>query len=356
MKLTPVLVDAGTRREQIHKKAIEGVQSVFPLQHRNVALEVKNVHVLPREYSSREQKEAILNGQTLQEPLRGDLVLRDAAGKVIDRKEGVTLAQLPYFTQRHTFIVEGNEYSVAHQRRVRPGVYTRVRGNEELEAAFNLGKGENFRINMDPAKGHMYLQYGSTNIPLYPVLKSLGVNDTQINKHWGEGVVATNRDAFTKKQEQAITKLYERLVPEYKRTATAPESMAREIAAQYQNTMLDPNVTEQTLGERFDRVTPQALLKASQKLLDVHREGRDTDDRDSLSFQALHSVDDFIKERIQLEGRAITRKIKTKVSTAGSAPTLAKIMPASPFTRSLRSFVTNAALSAIPTQDRKSVV
>jgi len=350
MKLTPVLVDAGTRREQIHKKAIEGVQSVFPLQHRNVALEVKNVHVLPREYSSREQKEAILNGQTLQEPLRGDLVLRDAAGKVIDRKEGVTLAQLPYFTQRHTFIVEGNEYSVAHQRRVRPGVYTRVRGNEELEAAFNLGKGENFRINMDPAKGHMYLQYGSTNIPLYPVLKSLGVNDTQINKHWGEGVVATNRDAFTKKQEQAITKLYERLVPEYKRTATAPESMAREIAAQYQNTMLDPNVTEQTLGERFDRVTPQALLKASQKLLDVHREGRDTDDRDSLSFQALHSVDDFIKERIQLEGRAITRKIKTKVSTAGSAPTLAKIMPASPFTRSLRSFVTNAALSAIPTQ------
>lgn len=350
MKLTPVLVDAATRREQIHTKAIEGVQSVFPLKHRDVTLEVQNVHVKPREYSSREQKEAILNGLTLQEPLRGDLVLKDDKGKVIDRKDGMTLAQLPFFTQRHTFVVDGNEYSVAHQRRVRPGVYTRVRGNEELEAAFNLGKGENFRINMDPAKGHMYLQYGSTNIPLYPVLKSLGVNDTQINKHWGEGVVATNRDAFTKKQEQSVAKLYERLVPAYKRTATTPEGMAREIGERYKDTMLDPSVTERTLGQRFDHVTPQTLLKASQKLLDVHREGVDTDDRDSLAFQALHGVDDFIRERIQLEGRNLSKKVKGKISGAGKTPTLAQVMPASPFTRSLRSFVTNAALSAIPTQ------
>lgn len=350
MKLTPVLVDAATRREQIRQKAIEGVTDVFPLQTKAYSVEVENVHVKPRDFSSREQKDALLQGNTLQEALRADLVLKDLDGKVIDRKKNQTLAQLPFFTQRHTFIVDGNEYSVAHQRRVRPGVYTRVRGNEELEAAFNLGKGENFRINMDPSKGHMFLQYGSTNIPLYPVLKKMGINDTELSKHWGQGVVATNRDAFKKKEDQAVAKLYERLIPPYQRTATQPETMAREIVAQYRNTMLDPNVTERTLGKPYAHVTPDTLLKASQKLLDVHRKGVDTDDRDSLAYQSLHGVDDFIKERIQLEGRNLHKKVRMRLGTGGKKPSLDRALPVSPFTRSLRGFITNAALSAIPTQ------
>ena len=350
MKLTPVLVDDATKREQIRQKAVEGIKDVFPLQTKSHTVEVENVRVKPREFSSRQQKNAILNGNTLQEPLRADVVLKDAQGKVIERKKNQTLAQLPYFTQRHTFIVDGNEYSVANQRRVRPGVYTRVRGNEELEAAFNLGKGENFRVNMDPAKGHMFLQYGSTNIPLYPVLKKMGVNDKELAKNWGQGVVATNREAFKKKEDQAVAKLYERLVPPFQRTATQPETMAREIDAQYRKTLLDPNVTERTLGQRFTHVNQQALVKASKKLLDVHREGIDTDDRDSLAFQSLHGVDDFVKERIQLEGRNLKSKVRMRLGTGGRAPSLDRALPASPFTRSLRSFVTNAALAAIPTQ------
>src|SRR5512136_2946983 len=169
MKLTPILSDAPTRRAEIHQKAIEGVQELLPLKVGKYMLEATNLQVKPREYSSREQKDAILSGQTLQEPLHGDLILRDETGKIVDTRRHAVLAQLPYFTQRHTFIADGNEYSVANQRRVRPGVYTRVRGNEELEAAFNLARGENFRINMDPTKGHLFLQYGTSNIPLYPV-------------------------------------------------------------------------------------------------------------------------------------------------------------------------------------------
>lgn len=350
MKLTPVLIDAATRREQIRQKAIEGIKDVFPLQTKRHVIDIENVHVKPTDFSSREQKEAILQGNTLQEPIRANLILKNEKGEIITRKDNQTLAQLPFFTQRHTFIVDGNEYSVAHQRRVRPGVYTRIRGNEELEAAFNLGKGENFRINMNPAKGHMFIQYGSTNIPLYPVLKHMGVSDSELAKHWGSGVVSTNRDAFKKKEIQAVNKLYARLVPPYQQTATQPNEMAQVITAKYKQTMLDPDVTERTLGQRFTHVDQQALLKASQKLLDVHRRGIDTDDRDSLAFQSLYGVDDFIKERIQLEGRNLKQKARMRASLAGKEPTIEKIIPASPFTKSIRSFVTNAALAAIPTQ------
>jgi DNA-directed RNA polymerase beta subunit len=349
-KLTAILTDAPTRRAQIHQRAVEGLEKVFPLKAGKYTVELKNIQVQPRDFSSREQKDAILQGGTLQEPVHGDILLRHEDGRVIDQKKGVTLAQLPYFTQRHTFIVDGNEYSVSNQRRIRPGVYTRVRANEELEAAFNLSHGDNFRVNMDPAKGHMFLQYGATNIPLYPILKNLGVPEKDIVQHWGAGVVDANKEHFERRGEAAVGKLYEKLVPPYAQTATSLDDKAQAIKAQYALTRLDPEVTTRTLGAPFAQVTPGALLKASQKLLDVHRQGVDTDDRDSLAYQTLHTVDDFFKERIQLEGRNLAKKIRMKIGGAGAEPTLARVMPASPFSRTLRSFLTSSSLSSTPTQ------
>jgi len=351
MALTPVLIDAATRRTQIHEKATDGVRRVFPLALRDHQVEVEDLHVVPKEYSSREQKDALLQGHTLQEPLKGSLILKDATGKTVQRKDDITLAQLPWFTPRHTFIVDGNEYSVANQRRVRPGVYTRVRGNEELEAAFNLGRGDNFRLSMDPAKGHLYMQYGTTNIPLYPILRKLGVPETELNRAWGSGVVAQNRSMFSgtpAKADKAMDKLYERLVPEYRRTHHTQEAKADAIHESYNNTVLDPDVTSRTLGTPFTHVTPAALVKASKKLLDVHREGVDTDDRDSLAFQQLLSADDFVRERIMLEGRNLAKKARMKASSGNLD--LDRIVPPSPFTRTLRSFITNSTLSSIPTQ------
>lgn len=349
MKLISIMDAAPDRREAIRQRTVEGVESVFPLKVKDHTVEVKNARVDTREYSSREQKDAVLRGRTLQEPLKGDLVLRNAEGKIVETQKNLTLGQVPYLTPRHTFIVDGNEYTVANQRRVRPGVYTRVRGNDELEAAFNLAKGENFRLNMSPEKGHLFMEYGTSRIPLYSVLRGMGVTDKQIGQHWGVGVRDVNAEAFKTKQDAALTRLYERLVPAYKRTATTPEGMSRAIDEYYRTTSMDPNVTERTLGQRFDRVTPAALLRASKKLLDVHRSGTETDDRDNLSFQTLHGVEDFFKERVQLEGRNLLRKVAVRASGTAGVPSL-KSVPASPFTRSLRSFVTNANLSAIPSQ------
>jgi DNA-directed RNA polymerase subunit beta len=350
MPLIPVLAESNDKREHIRKRVIEGVQSVFPMKVKDYTVEVQNATVHAEDYSSREQKDAILRGKTLQEALKADVLLKDADGKIIEEKKNVTIAQIPYFTPRHTFIVDGNEYVIANQRRVRPGVYTRVRGNEELEATFNLSKGSNFRLNMDPAKGHLYMEYGTSKIPLYATLKGLGVTDTEMKAHWGAGVVDLNKDAFAKKQDSSIKKLYEKLIPSYRQTVTTSEGMARAISEEYEtNTSMDADVNQRTLGYGYKKVTPQALLVASQKLLDVHRAGVTTDDRDSLGFQTLHGVEDFLKERVGLEARNLRRKMTIKAS-GGQKPSLDRILPASPFTRSLRGFITTANLSAIPTQ------
>jgi DNA-directed RNA polymerase subunit beta len=345
--LTSVLTDAPTRREQIRQKTLAAFSQTFPLKTKNFSVELSNPTIEKQDFSSREQKMALLEGRSLTERIRGDLTVKDASGNVVNSTKNFTLMHLPWFTPRHTFMLNGTEYSVSNQIRTKPGVYTRKRGNDELEASFNLSKGANFRLSMDPAEGQLLMEYGTTSIPLYPVLKALGVPHQDIAKHWGAGVADMNRDAF-KNPEKHVEKLYNKLIPEALQTHATPEAKAQALSAYFDNTRMNADVNKATLGHAYDRVTPLALLSASKKLLDVHRAGVDTDDRDSLEFKTFHSVDDFLKERISLDARALKMKLGLKLDASGG--NIRKAMPAAPFTKSANYLLTSSSLSAVPTQ------
>jgi len=347
MALTPVLIDAATRRDLIRKKAVAGLENAFPLTLRDHTIELQDVHVLERDFGPNEQKQALLEGSSLNEPVKATLLLKGPDGKVVEQVKNYTLMHLPYFTERHTFVVDGNEYQVANQIRMKPGVYTRRRANDELEAAFNLSKGSNFRLSIDPQKGHPYMEYGTTMIPLYPVLRAMGVPHQDIANHWGAEVANTNATAFKGHEAKALDKLYGKLVHPSKQTATNSETKLDAVHKAYDVTVMDPEVNTHTLGAAHGKVTQKALLDASKKLLDIYKTGKDVDDRDSLMFKTFHSVEDFIKERIQLDARTIAMKVKGR---AMNKTTLREIMPAAPFTGGVRSFLTGSQLSSIPTQ------
>ena len=348
MKLTPVLADPEEIRSRIRAKAVDGLKAAFPLTAREHTIHLDDVHILEKDFGPDDQKHALLEGSTLHEPVKGTVTLRDKEGKVVEKVKNFTLLHLPYFTERHSFIIDGNEYQVANQVRMKPGVYARRRANEELEAAFNTVGSENFKLSLDPAKGHPYMEYGTTAIPLYPVLRKLGMPHQDIARHWGSEVAETNRVAFDKKADGIVEKLYKRLIHPSKQDHGAPiEAKVDAIRRVYEKTKMDPEVNERTLGEGHDRLTPHALLDASKKLLEIYKSGRDVDDRDSLAFKTFHSVDDFIKEKIGLEARTVAMKAKGR---AASKTTLREILPSAPFSSGVRSFLTGSKLSAIPTQ------
>jgi DNA-directed RNA polymerase beta subunit len=347
--LQPVLVDAFTRREDIRRKALGALSESFPIKTRSYTVELANPRVEARDLSSGEQKQALLEGRTLSERLRGDLSVRDAQGRLVHEAKDFTLLHLPYFTQRHTFCVDGTEYSVSNQIRTRPGVYTRRRGNEELEATFNLSKGQNFRLLMEPEKGQLFLQpaAGTSRVALYPVLRALGVPHEDIARHWGAEVAELNRAAF-KTPDRHVEKLYGAFIHPAQQTHTAIEDKVRALHDYLGATAMDPEVTRATLGHAYDKATPPALLAASRKLLDVHRAAVDTDDRDSLEFKTFHSVDDFLAERIRLQARALRQKLGIKLEAHKGD--IRKALPPGAFTRSLHGFLTGSSLSAVPTQ------
>lgn len=347
--LRPVIEDDVARRDQLRRKVVDGLTQAFPLQAGKHLVELSNVQVEPQAYSSREQKHAVLEGRTLSERVRGDLTVKDAAGTVLDHAKDFTLLQLPWFTPRHTFVVDGTEYSVSNQLRTKPGVYVRRRGNEELEATFNLAKGANFRVQMEPEKGLLYMQpsHTTSRIPLHPILRALGVPQQDIAARWGSDVAALNRDAW-KSPDKHVTKLYETLVHPARQTATTSEEQARVLREYFDKTALDPEVTAHTLGHPYEKATPAAMLAASRKLLEVHRAAADVDDRDSLAFKTFHSVDDFAKERVLLEARAMRAKLGWKLDASGGK--LRKALPAGPFTRTMHGFLTGSSLASVPMQ------
>lgn len=347
--LRPVLEDSQTRRERVRAAAVEGLGKAFPLKAGKWSVELSNTRVEPREYSSREQKQALLEGRTLSERVRGDLLVKDAGGTVVDKAPGFTLMHLPYFTPRHTFILDGTEYSVANQLRTKPGAYVRRRGNEELEATFNLSKGANFRVLMEPEKGLLYMQpsHTTSRIGLYPVLRALGVPHQDIASGWGAGVAAMNRDAF-RSPEKHVDKLYETVIHPARQTHATPEARVAALREYLDGTAMDPEVTQVTLGHAYDKASPAAILAASKKLLDVHKSAADVDDRDSLAFKTFHSVDDFVRERLQLDARSMRNKLGWKLDAHKGS--LKGALPAAPFTRTITSFLTGSSLSSVPMQ------
>jgi len=346
----PLVQDARTRRERIREKTVLGLQGLFPLIGRDHDLHVENVRVKPAAYSSNDQKTAILHARTLAEPVVGDLILRDKDGKVVERKSNHILAHLPYFTERHTMIVGGNEYEVPHQLRLKSGVYTRERDNGEYEAAFNLAKGDNFRISMEPETGKMSAQFGTTTVPLRPLLKTLGVHDDEIKSHWGPDLFHANATSRAAAEDTVLNKLVLKLKRPKDVVPGTSEGKKEFLRNYFDNTRMDPSVNERTLGAGFDRVTPKSMLLASQKLLKVHKGEAEGDDRDSLEFKHIRSIDDFFQERLQKDAkRTIAPKLVWKMNQA-RGKTLKEVVPNSTFTRSLNSFLTTSAIAAIPTQ------
>jgi DNA-directed RNA polymerase subunit beta len=349
--LQPIMSDALTRRNSIRDKTVKGLTTLFPIDARNYRLEVKNVYVDTKDYSSNQQKEALMRGRTLHEPVLGTLILKDKkTDKILSQEKDYTLAHLPYFTERHTFIVGGNEYSVPSQLRLKSGVYTRERANGEFEAAFNLSKGANFRLSMEPDTGRMHMELGTSKIPLYSLLRALSVPDGDIRKYWGSELRDVNSHLADEKEDSLLTKIVNKIKRVGDVVPTTIEGKKAFIHAYFDATEMDPEVTQRTLGTPVAKASPLALLIASKRLLQVHKGEAEADDRDSLEFKTIHAVDDFFQERLDIHARrTIARKLEQRLNRAATTD-ISKLVPKSTFTKSLNTFITSSNLSTQPMQ------
>ena len=322
----------GTRKA-IYDSVLNAARAFAPATNNQYTLGLQNVDYDGRDnFTKAEQKKAILSGATLGRSLRGDWVLTDPTGAEVSRKRAL-LARVPHMTERGTFIVNGSEYSLANQMRLRPGIYTRQQENGEISAHVNVKSGRAHKLFLDPATGIFRIKIGQARIPLLPLLKTMGVTDKQIRENWGD-LAAVNQQ---KSDPQALKKLYERV--RSTGTETDPEAQSKSVAEAFLQMELDPDVTKRTLGQPFTRVGPDSILATTKKLLAVSRGEQEPDDRDSMAYQNLMGPEDLFAERIQ-KAKNIARNLLWK-STARRG---IDHIPAGVLTNALQSTLTMSGL------------
>ena len=298
--------DVGAMRDNIFNQALISAQSLKPLQNDLYTLQLQDVgYTGPERFTRADQKKAVLSRGTLARRLQGTWTLVDnKTGQPVGQRRA-TIAHVPYLTDSGTFVNGGVEYTLAHQMRLRPGVFTREKDNGEIEAHVNTlpGRGRSHRYFLDPKTGVFKISIGQAQIPLMPLLKSMGVSDQDIRSAWGNEITAVNME---KGDAGTMDKIYARLVN--KQVAGAdPLAKAQAIAAEFAKTELDPEVTRRTLGAEYKNMTPETILAITKKLIAVNRREAESDDRDNMVYQSVVGPEDLIAERFTKDRQALNK-------------------------------------------------
>lgn len=191
--------DPDTLRHWVKESAKNAFdEKLNKLESNDFKLSVKDLAYPDKKFSLADQKQAILEKRDLTLPLQGVVELHDkrSGNKVAEKK--TILAHIPYITDRNTNILNGSEYVVINQQRLKPGVYTRIKESGEAEAHVNVapGTGLSGKVVFYPETALFVYELGTTQIKLYGLLKKLGISDAQMEQAWGREILDKNKRGF----------------------------------------------------------------------------------------------------------------------------------------------------------------
>ncbi len=326
--------DVKATRAAIYDRVFKAATTMAPVSNQRHTLRLTNVAWADSDtFTKKQRKEAILSGRTMGRRLKGTWELLDnATQNVLDSKAAV-LATVPHLTEGGTFVDNGNEYALKNQQRLRAGAFARNKDNGEVETYTNVLKGgPSHRYFLDPEKGAFYLKVGTTNVPLLPLLQSLGAEEKEIRDAWGDELYASN---YQKADGSSISKIVERVLKGKVGEGEKPQDAIR---AAFEKMELDPVVTRKTLGQPYDRVNKDVVLGISKKLLAISRKEAEPDDRDHLAFAQFLGPEDLFGERLEKDRAGVRRQLLYKASYKGNL----QRMPSS----ALQSQITSAILES----------
>jgi DNA-directed RNA polymerase beta subunit len=242
-------------------------------------------------------------------------------------------------------LVDGTEYQTVNQLRRKPGIYSRIKKNGELESEFNLEKGFNFKMILDPVKQIFFLILNNRKHRLWTLLNLLEVPDSTVEKVWGIKLLEINKKGALNTEVSEMTSIYKKV---YNKEPKDFNEVISGLKTYFNDfTRVDPETTALTLGAKFSAVTGKTLLATSAKLLAINK-GKDTpDDRDSLIFKRLYSVEDLLLSHFEKQKPMISKKLERSIKLKDNVE---EIISSSTFGKPVKTFFTTGDLSAAPAQ------
>lgn len=318
-------VDHTEAYKDLRDRVLDGIQQTFPIKGTLQTVELHGLEVKEGDLHAddiKDQHKSKVQGKTWASTVYGDVSLRDnKTGKVISRRR-MRLAEVPRVTRRRSYIIDGTEYQVDNQWQLKPGIYAKRRVSGELEAAFNVPNRRSFDITFNPESKQFLMQRGvsSKAIPVYPLLKTMGVDDDSLERSWGKEILAANKNA------KGVSTGLEKFFRADKRRAPKSKEEAESYLLETMNdSRLRPDATKATLGKAYSNVTGDSIKQATAKLLGIQA-GAPEDDRDSLIYKDLRTTGDFAYDKITSKDaqRSIRNKVVRKMFSAKDVRDLVK--------------------------------
>ena len=331
--------DAAATRQAIFDRVHQAAVAFKPITSPTHTLSLHDVaYEGPETFSRAAEKRAILDGGTLARRLRGTWKLTEnTTGNVLDQKRA-TVANVPYLSERGSFVLNGADVTLASQSRLLPGVFSRRKENGELEAHVNIPKGGvSHRLYLEPETGRFRIMVGQARMPLLPLLRAMGVPEPRIREAWGDALAAENM-----KHEDAS--VVDKLLKKVTRDApTDPVGRLEALRKTFEAMPLDPGVMQHTLGKPYTHVSADSILDTTKKMLAINRGEAETDDRDDLAHMTFLGPEDLLAERVGRDRMSLGRML-WKASKTGSL----HHVPVGVFDRGLRSTITSSGLGQNP--------
>ena len=352
-----IITDPRKIRASIHEKVLAAVRGKFPVVGKKYTANLLDLKVKFEELSHSQQRDLLMSQRNAADRVYADLeIIDNATNQPVATVKHKLLLNIPYYTNRYTLLLDGNEYSVVSQMRTKSGIYTRKRENGELETSFNLSAGANFRLYMEPDDKIFKIAILNSTLPLSCVLKVFGVTSQDFSQYVGTEIANANYAAATPNaMERTRSALYTKLV-KYKSDPDENDAMVgnaekdAQIRAYFGTTRVDPETTKITLGTAHESVNAKALMQAAKKLLAVYHDEDDVDERDMLEFQKVYGVEDLLAEVIT-KNKETVRKLKQQLDKFDGRPENAgSIFTAEALTKPLQGFITGSSLSRLPAQ------
>jgi DNA-directed RNA polymerase beta subunit/intein/homing endonuclease len=301
-------------------KSLEEKHSNIQTKNRTLKLSNFRSDDLPDPDDYARQREILNLGKTEGVNIYGKVELIDnKTGKVIDSKDKMKLGFIPTTTNRHSFIVNGKEYIVHNQMRLKSGVFTRIDRLGNPVADFNLAKGSNMSMQYKPEAQYTEIQTGNAKIPLYTILKDVyeipdkklsNVFGSDVHKQESQAINSKNRDKYLHKLHDAVTFK--------KSTDFTPKEIKENLKTYFDNTVMDPQNNKNTIGIPSSKIDPKILAKTAKDVLEIYKGKKDPTWKDNIAFKEVNAVEDFIRERLTKTKRIneMHMKVKPKIDRA----------------------------------------
>jgi DNA-directed RNA polymerase subunit beta' len=292
------------------------------------------------------QLDAKLRGQSWAIPVYADISLFDpASGKEIDRSKKLKVMDLPKLTPRYSFIVQGEEFQVANQLRLKPGVYVKSRPTEtSANFKFPIGFSKfNFSIDYTPKDKRWTTSLDGKTIPLYSHLHALGVTDDEI-------VDAIGLDQLDRIKGEANLK---RDVAKLRSTLTGEQANPQALGENSDKVRevlfalpMEPDVPRMKYGKTYEKFSKGLVLDALKNASKV-LSGDEEPDIDSSRFKEFRTFDDILTERVEKSSRVIQSRIKLRMRDKS---TVREVVQPDKLSDIVTSFFNRSQLSNYPLQ------